>query len=213
MDPYKVLGVSQNASNEEIKAAYRALAKKYHPDAYANNPLADLAVEKMKEINTAYDQITKMRSGGGSGGNADYSANTNYSTNEGYASSSFKNIRDMINAGRVGEAQSALDSVSGPGRNAEWHFLKGCVRYKSGWANEAYMEFQNAVQMDGSNPEYREAFEQIKRQMSGGFGRNNPYGGFGNYGGGVPAEGCNGCDLCASLACLNCLCGGMGGGC
>ena len=50
-DPYKVLGVSPNATDEEIKAAYRELARKYHPDNYVNNPLGDLAAEKMKEIN------------------------------------------------------------------------------------------------------------------------------------------------------------------
>ena len=66
-DPYSVLGVSSNASDEEIKRAYRELARKYHPDNYQNNPLADLAEEKMKEINEAYDAITKMRSGGAAG--------------------------------------------------------------------------------------------------------------------------------------------------
>ena len=61
-DPYEVLGVSRNASEQEIKAAYRELAKKYHPDNYQNNPLADLAQEKMREINEAYDEIVKERS-------------------------------------------------------------------------------------------------------------------------------------------------------
>ena len=59
-DPYAVLGVSSSASEEEIKRAYRDLVKKYHPDNYQNNPLADLAEEKMKEINAAYEQITKQ---------------------------------------------------------------------------------------------------------------------------------------------------------
>ena len=66
-DPYSVLGISPEASDEEVKRVYRDLARKYHPDNYQNNPLADLAEEKMKEINEAYAAITRSRSGGGTG--------------------------------------------------------------------------------------------------------------------------------------------------
>ena len=66
-DPYKVLGVSPGASDDEIKDAYRRLARKYHPDNYVNNPLSDLATEKMKEINEAYDEIQRQRKSDGSG--------------------------------------------------------------------------------------------------------------------------------------------------
>ena len=60
-NPYTVLGVDRTATDDEIKKAYRELAKKYHPDNYADSPLADLAEEKMKEINEAYDAIQRER--------------------------------------------------------------------------------------------------------------------------------------------------------
>ncbi|MBQ9600133.1 MAG: DnaJ domain-containing protein, partial [Clostridia bacterium] len=79
MNPYEVLGVSENADEETIKKAYRELVKKYHPDKYVNNPLADLAAEKMKEINKAYDMIMNKSSGqGGSYGSQSYGGARSY---------------------------------------------------------------------------------------------------------------------------------------
>ena len=76
-DPYKVLGVSPNASDEDIKNAYRALARKYHPDNYAaDNPLSELATEKMKEINEAYDEIQRGRAHKGQEGRREVAADT-----------------------------------------------------------------------------------------------------------------------------------------
>ena len=57
MDPYKVLGLSPTASDEEVKKAYRKLSRKYHPDANINNPNKDQAEEKFKEIQAAYQMI------------------------------------------------------------------------------------------------------------------------------------------------------------
>ena len=114
MDPYKELGVSPSASDEEIKAAYRNLVKKYHPDRYANAPkeVQDQVSEKVKRINTAYDEIKKMRSGGGTG-SAGYGGSSSYggygygqrSTGGGYASSEqFQDIREMIQRGLIMQA-------------------------------------------------------------------------------------------------------------
>lgn len=64
-DPYQVLGVSRGASDEEIKKAYRALSRKYHPDANVNNPNRDEAEEHFKEVQQAYDQIMKEKQQGG----------------------------------------------------------------------------------------------------------------------------------------------------
>ncbi len=71
-DPYQVLGVSPSATDDEIKTAYRQLARKYHPDNYVDNPLADLATEKMKEINEAYDEIQRRRREGGQSASGSY---------------------------------------------------------------------------------------------------------------------------------------------
>lgn len=222
MDPYKVLGVSPSATDDEVKTAYRNLAKKYHPDKYVNNPLADLAGEKMKEINQAYDEITKMRKNGSSGSSygsygssgSSYgsygSSGSSYSSSQsGYSNSQFQNIRDMLSQGRIAQANSALDSIPQVNRNAEWHFLKGITQYKAGWTNEALLELQNAVQLDPSNAEYRQAYTTVKSSMNRGSYGGNPYGGYGNQGP-MQGSGCNACDLCAGLACADCLCGGGG---
>ena len=193
-DPYSVLGVNKNATDEEIKAAYRELARKYHPDNYADNPLSDLAGEKMKEINEAYDQIMNSRRG------------RNKNTGSGYyqANSSFPDIRQLIQAGRYEDAQALLDGVPGNERNAEWYFLNGTVLYKRGWFDGAYSDFATACRMDPQNPEYRQAFERIQRQTGGGY--RNPYGSPSNMGGG-----CSACDVCQGLICADCCCECMGG--
>ena len=206
-DPYQVLGVSPNASDEEVKTAYRALAKKYHPDNYANNPLADLAAEKMKEINEAYDTVMKMRESGGGYSGGGSSSRSSYG---GSSSGNYAGIRQMINLGQIAQAQSQLDSVPLGNRDAEWHFLMGSVMYKKGWINEAYVNFQNAYRSEPGNMEYRRAVEQISRQMNG-YGGMGGFGGFGGYNAGQPGQ-CNGCDLCTGMLCADCLCSGCGGG-
>jgi molecular chaperone DnaJ len=214
-DPYQVLGVSPNATDEEIKSAYRELVKKYHPDNYANSPLADLAGEKMKEINAAYDQINKMRSGGGTGYSSGY-GDGGYS---GYGSSSgseeYRSVREDINAGRIDQAQKKLDDVAQNDRGAEWHFLMGSIMYRKGWTSEAFVNFQTAYRMEPGNMEYRQAVERMSGQANGpfwnGYGGGSP-GGFGGYNSGTPG-GCSGLDLCNALLCTDCICSLFGGGC
>ena len=96
-DPYKVLNVSPSASDEEVKKAYRDLARKYHPDNYHDNPLADLAQEKMKEINAAYDEIiTARRSAKHTGGTAGSSAGSAGSQRRYGATTQFGDVRKLI---------------------------------------------------------------------------------------------------------------------
>ena len=194
-DPYSVLGVSKTASEEEIKNAYRELARKYHPDNYADNPLSDLAGEKMKEINEAYDEIMNSRRGGGK--KSDSYQNT------GNARSSFPEVRTLINQNRLEEAQEVLDGVPPQSRDAEWYFLNGTVLYRRGWFDQAYTSFASATRMDPSNPEYRNAFMRAQRQAGAQY--NNPYRTYGN-GGGMSA-----CDCCSNLLIADCCCECMGG--
>ena len=81
-DPYKVLNVSSNASDDEVKRAYKEMSKKYHPDSYINNPLADLAEDKFKEVQEAYKEIMDMRANGGNSSGS-YNANSGFSGNAG----------------------------------------------------------------------------------------------------------------------------------
>ena len=197
-DPYKVLGISRSASDEEIKSAYRELARKYHPDAYAGNPLSDLAAEKMKEINEAYEQVTAQRRGGASNGGG-YGASS--------SSSQFADIRRLINAGRITEAEELLDGVQRQARDAEWHFLKGSIQYARGWMEDAFESFASACEMNPHNQEYRAALNQLNWQRQSGRPQN-AYRTSGMHGGG-----CSVCDMCTALMCADCCCNCVGGSC
>lgn len=192
-DPYSVLGVSQGASDDEVKKAYRELARKYHPDNYQNNPLADLAEEKMKEINEAYDAITKQRSGGYSGPSS-RSYDSGYQRS--YASSDplYSRVRNLINAGDLSQAEQLL--YGAPQKDGEWYFLSGSIAYRKGWMDEAMQNYTLAVQMEPGNMEYRQALALMQRGTMGGY---RPAG----YGTGMDTL-----DCCTTMLCLNCLCGG-----
>lgn len=199
-DPYKVLGVSPNASDDEIKKVYRDLARKYHPDNYHDNPLSDLAQEKMKEINEAYDTITRQRAAGNRGASSG-GYNTNYyNTGSNRGSSEFAAVRNAIAAGNLNYAEQLLNASNN--RNAEWHFLMGSVCYRRGWFDEARRYYQTACNMDPSNAEYRQA---LNLASSGG----NAY--YRNASNNQPAGGMNACDCCAQLWCADTCCECMGG--
>lgn len=163
-DPYEELGVDRNASDEQIKAAYKELVKKYHPDKYQGNPLGDLAEEKLRDVNEAYDQIMNERkSGAGYGaGGAGYGAGATYGA--GYsgrsASPEYQEIRRDIDANNLKRAQDKLDAI--PDKNvAEWWFLSGMISYKRGWYDDATGKIQKAVSMEPSNMEYRNALNAL----------------------------------------------------
>ena len=164
-DPYSVLGVSQSASDDEIKKAYRELARKYHPDNYQNNPLADLAEEKMKEINEAYDQIQKQRKASSAASQSHsygYGSGNSYGNSAyggAYGAGSLNQVRMAINRGDISLAERLLSGMSD--HNAEWNFLMGVVCSRRGWMDEAQRYMETAVQMDPNNPEYQNALSAL----------------------------------------------------
>ena len=155
-DPYQVLGVPSTATDEEVKKAYRDLARKYHPDNYHDNPLADLAQERMKEINEAYEAVQSQRKAARAGG---YSGGYQAGYQSGYQSggSRYQRIRMAISQGNLNLAEELLNAMTD--HDAEWSFLKGAICYRRGWLDEARRYYQNAVNMDPDNQEYQRALD------------------------------------------------------
>jgi hypothetical protein len=208
IDPYKLLGVAPTATDEEVKQAYRALVRKYHPDKYAGTDLADMANEKMKEINAAYEEIQQMRKAGTSGGA--YTANStgngqSQGTHGGYyqgysGSATFARIRMHVNNGELDDAQALLQSVPESERGAEWHFLLGCVLLRRGFIVDAQSHLDTACRIDPYNAEYRTVRDRLRAQtaaQAGGYRTDTMQ----NRG-----CACSGCDICMTLACMDCCC-------
>ena len=194
-NPYEVLGVNPNCSNEELRDAYRKLAKKYHPDNYTDTNLADVAEEKMKEINSAYDEILRIRTGKQTGNSQNTGSYQNTSRDPIY-----DKIRQAINRRDFRYAEQLLGSVKAENRGAEWYFLRGCVLLQAQYYFDALNYLDKACQMDPNNMEYRNMRDRVRNQTNG-YGANQR--------GTTHAGGCNLCDVCMALYCLDCMCGGF----
>lgn len=193
MNPYKVLGVPEGADQETIKKAYHELVKKYHPDKYADNPLKDLAEEKLKEINKAYDMLCGGQSSSSSSGQNSYSSGQG-----GYsASGQYTDVRNLLTQGRLDEAMALLETKNRA--TAEYNYLKGMIYLRKGWYGEAVRYINTAANMDPSNAEYQYARNNLN-QRAGGY-RNVSYG----------TGGDDMCNCCSNLICADCLCEMCGG--
>ena len=181
-DPYQVLGVSPDASDEEIKQAYRRLAKKYHPDL---NPGDEVAAKKMQQINAAYDQIKnpekyRQQSGGYGGGYSQYDPFGGFG---GYQQRSYtveesgdnyqKAAYNYIRFGRYQEAVNALSNSTQ--RDARWYYLSALAHNGLGNQVTALEHIRRAVSMEPDNTEYLRTLDAIEnggaayRQQAGGF--------------------------------------------
>lgn len=199
-DPYEVLGIDRNASKDDIKKAYRELAKKYHPDRYSDNPLNDLAEEKFREVKEAYDTLMN-------GANDSFGSSSSYNYNNSrYSSSSssseFTSVRSYIQVRRFQDAIRMLNGMST--KSGEWYYLMSVCLVGTGYTNQGFEYARTAVNMEPNNMEYRNHLTRLQNVQSGYQSRAYQY----NRGG---AGGNDTCGCCTQLICADCLCECLGG--
>lgn len=200
-NPYEVLGVKENASQDEIKRAYRELVKQYHPDKYVDNPLKDLAEEKLREINEAYDTLSKKSNFNNSSSNYGNTSSNYGGSSNSYNDPNLQSVRLDINRGNIGGAEGKLNAITN--RTAEWNFLMGVVHLRKGWYDSANNLINTACRMDPNNFEYRQMLNQLNHTQN--TYRSNYYG---------QRNSSNDiCSICFKIWALDTCCECMGGDC
>ena len=189
---YELLQVDEFASDEEIQASYERLKAKYNEEKWQDGEAGMNAARMLNRLDAAYAELMDERrekKGNTSGQNA------------------FEEVSDAIRSGDTARAQQLLDAFNE--RNAEWHYLQSVVFYKKNWMNESKKQLEIAMQMDGGNSKYREAYEKLNartdyQQQTGGSPNVNP-----NPAPDGQQMGGNWCANCANMCytflCVNCL--------
>ncbi|HIY18386.1 MAG TPA: J domain-containing protein [Candidatus Blautia avistercoris] len=208
IDPYSVLGVSRDASEEEIKKAYRKLSRKYHPDANINNPNKEQAEEKFKEVQQAYEQIMKEREYGGAGGYdyggfGGFQGNYQQRTAQNSASEEELHMQAAANYIQQGYYQEAMNVLSGISlHNGQWHYLCSMASIGLGNNLDALSHIQEAVRLEPDNMQYQML---LQRMQQGG----RWYGDMQRTYGGMQVDGG---DWCMRMCCASAVCNICGGG-
>ena len=144
-DNYRLLQVDENASDEEIKACYERLKEIYNEEKWKDGEEGNNAARMLERLDAAYNEIMEER--------REKASNTS-------GASSFEAVSEAIRNGDIARAQQLLDDFNE--RNAEWHYLQSVVFYKKNWMQESKKQLEIAIQMDGGNAKYREAYENSR---------------------------------------------------
>ena len=168
-DPYSVLGVSRDASEEEIKKAYKTLSRKYHPDANINNPNKDQAEEKFKEIQAAYQQIMKERTEGQSYGGfgqdfGDFWQQAGWQQQtSGYEEEPrLRAAGNYIRNGYYREARNTLDGMGEHEKTARWYYYSAMAHMGLGNNVAALEHAGKAVSLEPQNMEYQMLLQRLQ---------------------------------------------------
>lgn len=192
INPYEVIGVKKTATIDEIKKAYRQQARKYHPDQYGDNPLKDLAEDKMKELNEAYNYLMKNHT-------SKDSSNSYSSSNNSSSGYDYNRIRMDIRSGNLANAETTLNNIRI--HDAEWNYLMGLVYIQKGWQDAGYKYVATAVRMAPGNQEYKDTLAFFNKSNTN---YRQQY--YGQKGSDVDF-----CNVCLNLWCLDSMCECCGG--
>ncbi|HJA95627.1 MAG TPA: DnaJ domain-containing protein [Firmicutes bacterium] len=191
---YEILQVSPDATDDEIKASYERLKAKYNEEKWQDGEAGNNAARMLGKLDAAYAEVMEERK--------ERAQNTS-------GASSFEEVSAAIRSGDLARAQSLLDDFNE--RSAEWHYLQSIVFYKKNWMNESKKQLEIAIQMDGSNAKYREAYDKLKaradyRQQTGGAPNTNPDPQVSPNGEQMGGSWCANCaSWCYTCLCVNCL--------
>ena len=201
LDPYSVLGVSRDASMDEIKKAYRKLSRQYHQDANINNPNKEEAEEKFKQVQQAYDQIVREREQGASQSSWSGGFGGSYQTQDDQRSMEMRAAANYINAAHYQEALNVLNRMTE--RNGQWYYYHAVANAGAGNTASAMEDARRAVDMEPNNMQYQQLYQQLQSggqwywNQGNGYGYERPGNGFGNC--------CCQC-LCMNMLCPGCCC-------
>ena len=190
MTNYEILQVSENATDEEIEEAYRNLKAKYNEERWLDGEAGNHAARMLGKIDAAYEDIMRERK----------------EKSEGSGQNALDEVASLIREGKIAEAQGKLDSFNE--RTAEWHYLQSVVFYKKNWINESKKQLEIAMQLDGANQKYRDAYEKLRaradyRAQTGGAENTNPNPTADEQMGGNWCANC--ASFCYTFLCVNCL--------
>ena len=146
---YKILGVSGNATDDEIDAQYTKLKEKYSRERFYEGEIGNEAARNLTKLETAYAEVKRNRG---------------EKVQDGGTAYNFSEVENLIKSNKINEAQNVLDDISD--RNAEWHYLQSVIFYKKNWINESKKQLEISLNMEPHNQKYSDAYSKLKQKIS-----------------------------------------------